>query len=531
METADRVREILSARGVSLYEVSRRSAKIFGRRSLYYVPHNLYYDIASTSAAPSIYQFLALSRISDYRFCDWLAVFGFHLDDIPRVAALLPRRRTVVLDSSVYDEQAWIPWFVEARHPDGIPSIAPLSQLLAWGPPKRAHEFLRADRKRFLYARLGQEDVLPFPHFMPGSVVRVDMHRSEGWEAAARICCSKPALLVEHDHGLSCGYIQRLSKERIVLSSPQLPHEPIELMSGRKSRILGVVDAEIRPLVSRIPASFSPASEVPLKAASMHASDPSTGLGQLLRSSRIRAGLSFREASVMSRQIAEMLGDQMYFAAVGTLSDYETLLTPPRRVQKIMSVCILYAIGFWDLLRAAGLEVDQLGAEPIPDGLVPRRPPDRVHLSNADTGAGSQALDRLQFLPMVVEQWEEIPLFLRSALGPISGLKTVSFSDVYWVGGNRDPLHPCLAHASFAIANRKVRKPQDSLPAAPWEQPVYVVMKRDGSYICGACTLRGDALSIHPYPATPFLPRQFKNEIDAEVVGQITSVIRRWGAE
>jgi len=531
METADRVREILSARGTSLYEVSRRSAEIFGPGSPYCVPHNLYYDIAVASTVPNIYRALALSRISGYRLCDWLAVFGFRLDDIPRVAAMLPRRRTVVLDSSVYDERAWIPWFTGALHPPGdIGAIAPLSQFLAWGRAKRAQEVPRADRARFLYAKLGQEDALPFPDFVPGSVVRVNMRRSEAWETAASIRCAQPVLLVEHDHRLSCGYIQRLSEERIVLSSPQLTHEPIELESGRETRILGVVDAELRPLITHIPAPYSSPPEAPLKPDPVRAPDSPARIGQLLRLSRLRSGLSFREASALSREVAKILGDRMYIVAVGTLSDYETLLTPPRHVPKIMSLCILYSIGFWDFLRAAGLEMAHLGTEPIPDELVPRPLPDEVNPSHMGLGAVEHTSGGLRFLEAIVEQWEEIPLFLRNALGTISGLKHVSLSDVYWVGGDRNPLHPCLAGASFAIINRRVRKPEDSLPAASWKQPIQVVMKRDGSYLCGACTLRGDVLAIHPYPDRPFHQEQFRNEIDAEVVGQVTSVVRRWEA-
>src|SRR5882762_9926851 len=109
MDKALQVRDILSTRGLTLYNVSRQSARIFGRSSGFYVPHNLYYDLARTFSLPTIYQMLALSHITDYRLSDWLAVFGFDLDVISRLQLLLLRQQTTVLDSTVYDPDAWIP--------------------------------------------------------------------------------------------------------------------------------------------------------------------------------------------------------------------------------------------------------------------------------------------------------------------------------------------------------------------------------------------------------------------------------------
>ena len=92
----------------------------------------------------------------------------------------------------------------------------------------------------------------------------------------------------------------------------------------------------------------------------------------LLRASRLRVRLSFREASGMSRRIASTLSDQIYFAAPSTLSDYETRSAPPRHIQKIITLCVVYCIGFREFARACGVPVDQDGHEPIADELVPR---------------------------------------------------------------------------------------------------------------------------------------------------------------
>jgi hypothetical protein len=132
---------------------------MFGRSSPYFIPHHLYSALTLPSWRPNIHQLAALSRISNYRLCDWLAIFGFHLDDIPRLQPLLARKRTVVLDSSVYDENARIPWFAERLPPERIPGIAPLGYFLRLGPPVRARTLLALRRQSFLYAKLGDDDL------------------------------------------------------------------------------------------------------------------------------------------------------------------------------------------------------------------------------------------------------------------------------------------------------------------------------------------------------------------------------------
>ena len=179
MDRAEQVRQILSTRGLTLYRVSQQSAEIFGRSSRFYVPHSLYYDVADPSLIPTIHQMLALSQITNYRLCDWLAVFGFDLDAISRLRLLVPRQRTTLLDSSVYDGQAWIPWFADRPNTGQLPRIAPLGQFLAFATPRRATELLARSKRTFLYAKVGEEDLYAFPHLAPGSVVRVDERRSK----------------------------------------------------------------------------------------------------------------------------------------------------------------------------------------------------------------------------------------------------------------------------------------------------------------------------------------------------------------
>ncbi len=524
MDRAEQVRQILTTRGLTLYRVSQQSAEIFGRSSRFYVPHNLYYDVADPSLIPTIHQMLALSHITNFRLYDWLAVFGFDLDVISRLRLLVPRQRTTLLDSSVHDTHAWIPWFADRLHAGPVPPIAPLGQFLASAAPRRAAELLALSKRRFLYCKVGEGDVHAFPHLAPGSVVRIDEQRSKELLSDGKNHAEGRIFLIEHGFEFTCSQLVVLEKDRIMLHSQQRPCAQTELRLGKEARILGVVDAEIRPMTDlRAVQMPHPSAGLP-KPRPLHAANFQTNLKDLLRSSRLRAGLSFREASGMSRWIASTLSDQLYFAAPSTLSDYETLSTPPRHIQKILTLCVLYCIDFQEFLRACGFPLDQNGHEPIPDELVPRQVPNRSPGLPIPSRQENLHEDG-SFLNSLMKRWEEVPFFLRHSLNELTGLKSFSLSDVFWVEGDEAPIHPLLLNATFVVVNRRVKNPAQSKTAC--EPPLCLILKRDGSYLCGCCALHQGNLVVRAYPCGRLATQQFRNGIDAEVIGQVTTILRK----
>jgi hypothetical protein len=526
--TAERVRQILSSRGLTLYRVSRQAADTFGRLSPSFIPDSLYYDLTASSLSPSIQQLLALSRITNYRLSDWLAVFGFDLDAIPRLQCMVPSNRTVILDSSVYDTECWIPWFAEKPASEFPEMIAPLGQFLVPGVPLRARELLPPGEARFLYAKVGQEDFLAFPDIGPGSIVRIDTGRAKEVPSLAKNHSDNRIFLIERDLGFSCTRLSSLGNNRITLRSPQLPFSPGELILDKEFRILGVLDAEIRPLAPRVPIPRPFVASTFHRPQRLSPIDSQMSLKQLIRRSRVRAGLSFREASQLTRSIAQRLADPLYFAAASTLSDYETLAAPPRRIHKIMTLCALYSIGFWDFLRASGVSLEGMGSEPMSDELVPRELPLAARKVDAATGETLGRKRSNGFGGILLKRWQEIPLFLRKSLGEITRVPNFSVSDVFWVGADPNPIHPWLENAEFVAVNRRVRNPVPWRGTTFWEQPLYLLLARDGRYLCGCCTLERGFVIVHPYPEKVFGPRAFKNGTDAEVMGQVTAILRRF---
>ena len=133
----ERVRSILASKDLTLHQASRKSEKLYGRSSPYFLPHNLYFDLRLGTSSPSIYQLSSLSRISGYRLADWLQVFGFHLEDISRLQIQLPSNRTVLLNSSLDDPDAWVPWLDTRPRTTPAPPVAPLAHLLEFTHRRR----------------------------------------------------------------------------------------------------------------------------------------------------------------------------------------------------------------------------------------------------------------------------------------------------------------------------------------------------------------------------------------------------------
>jgi hypothetical protein len=521
---AHQVRQVLSSRGLTLYRLSELSAEIFGRSSLFYIPHNLSFDARDLASIPTFHQMLAISHISDYRLSDWFRLLGFDLDLIPRLRLLVPRKRSTLLDSRVYDSQAWIPWFGDRARSVPTPPIAPLGQLLARAAPLRAADLLALGKKKFLYAKVGAEDVYAFPHLLPGSIVRVDPSRSEEVFRDAGLPGERQLFFVEHDSGYSCSQLVMLAKDRLVLHSPEFPCIQTELALGTEARILGRIDAEIRPVSGQAIGRIVTERAVVAKPRSRRPRPLKASLRDLLQSSRLRAGLSFREASSISRWIATSLADESYFAATSTLSDYETLSAPPRHIQKAITLCIVYSIDFAELLETSGLPLDREGRDPMPDQLIPREAPDQQGRPSL-IDERQAFIEPAGFLASLLERWQEVPLFLRHSLDELTGLKSTSLSDLFWVGGDEAPIHPWLRDASLVAINRRIKKPAPA--EATFYQPLYLVLARDGSYLCGCCALHDDELVVHLYPGMPLGARRFRNGIDAEVIGQVTAILRR----
>jgi hypothetical protein len=518
-ELAERVKSILASKKLTLYQASQRSAAFFGRSSPHYLPHNLYYDLRHGSFSPSLFQLFAFSRISDYRLTDWLRVFGFDIEAIPRLQIQLPSKRTALLESSLDDPNAFIPWLRNLRASTAPNAVVPLSQVLDWTKPRRLGSLAEPKGKGFLYAKIGYEDALAFPELLAGSTARVSPGMTDHLLRQISGEESSNLLLVEHGKGLSCCRIRVVGGGRIATISTQLPYAQVEFKVPEEARLAGVVDLEIRSLLR--PEQPAVAKELAKRWKPEALSPEPSQLGSLLRRARLRMGLSFRAASAISREIADSLGDERYFIASGSLSDYETLNIPPRHFHKIVTFCAAYSLRLNAIFKTLGLSLQEAGLEPMPEMLI-----GRPSLAAIEAAAEMDEIEQTGFIGELVAELGEIPFFLRGSLKSLSGLKGPTLRDFFWIGGKRNTFHPYLAGGVLAVVNRQRKKPNDCGSKPLWQQPLYVILKRDGTYLCGCCTRENSSLVIHSYPGGVHRRDQFRNR-DAEVIGKIFTIVRR----
>jgi hypothetical protein len=134
---------------------------------------------------------------------------------------------------------------------------------------------------------------------------------------------------------------------------------------------------------------------------------------------------------------------------------------------------------------------------------------------------------RTGFLEELMHQCQEIPVFLLRALDHICALASPSPRSFFWIGGIRTPLHPYLANGLLVSVDRHKKRPVDSRWRPVWEQSLYVVLKRDGTYLCGPCGIENSTLVIHPDSEHSGSREILRNRRDAEIIGQITAIARR----
>lgn len=507
---ADSVRSILSARGLSLAQLSRRSQDFENR--LAHIPHSFYGSLRNPSFTPSLHQLHSLSRLSGYRLVDWLALLGFFLDDVSRFQLQFPSRRTVELDATVYRHFVCLPHLHDLREADFAAPLTPLSQWVVLGSPCRVEPFLRNAKNPFRYLKIGSHDAFAFPELLPGSIVRV----KEDSSVLERIPIGKrpgrTLFLVRHYGGMACSRLFRTERERIVLCSRQLPYAPIELRVGTEAAVLGRVDLEFRPLLGAKPVVSARLERYRLprpldQTASLR------DVGGFIRDARISCGLSFREASCRTRAMARQLGDRRYYCSPSALSDYETRKNPPRHVHKIISICAVYFAKVGRFLEACGISLDIAGERTMP----------AAFLSELD--ANGTPPKRPRFLHDVEQRFGPVPWFLRTAGRTLFGLPGASPRDLFWVGDSPKTKQSRLAGARLLVVDRRRKRPKLSLSCPSWAQPIFVLQRRDGAYVWGFCRLERGTLVLYGPDRSTRVTR-FRNRVDAEVVGRVVGVIR-----
>ena len=135
---------------------------------------------------------------------------------------------------------------------------------------------------------------------------------------------------------------------------------------------------------------------------------------------------------------------------------------------------------------------------------------------------------RAGFVEKLLGEFQEVPLFLRDSLEYFATSAHVSLDDFFWVGGDDDPLHTYLEKGLIVMVNRRRKTPLHFASKPWWQQPLYILLVRGGTYLACCCGVENGVLVIHPCSRDFHRTAQYRLHHDAEVVGQIVAIARRF---
>jgi hypothetical protein len=334
-DLAGQIKRVLKCAGLTVTRTSSLTGMRYGKNTMYYVPPTFLYK-TRIGITPHVCQLIALSHVTGYRFADWMDLYGFNLRCISALQLEIHSERTAL-----------------------ITPIHPVS-LDPRGFVPESSTIERSDR--YLFAKVGSADNVVYPKLLSGSVVRVDRCYSP------RLCSRDPAdellWLVEHPGGLACCYVKRIDHEHVVLLPSRYPLSEWPLQLSREARILGLIDLELAPWgTQQFHSRYRPVKAQRLPTVPLSSYQPS--LSTILRRSRARSGLTLRAAHEKTLRVAKLLDNPDYRIPLGLLSDYEVIDRLPRHIAKIISLCIIYGIDFWQFMQAGGVKINDSDKAPV----------------------------------------------------------------------------------------------------------------------------------------------------------------------
>jgi transcriptional regulator with XRE-family HTH domain len=245
---------------------------------------------------------------------------------------------------------------------------------------------------------------------------------------------------------------------------------------------------------------------------------------QRLKNIRARLGITTREVSEMSEQIATRERNPEYHISNAWLTQIENSDSVPS-IFKLYSLSAVYRVKFTELLELFGVKLENLQEHQLLSPLAD------THLTNLQVEDADQTvsfpvrfdrgfdIDNTNLLSRMVEVWGEIPIALIRHLD-------IRRSQYGFIGLKDFTLYPLIRPGSFVQVDQSVRKIQPRLWRTEYDRPIYFVELRDG-YACSWCDLQEKRLLLIPHPLSPCRVRSLEYGVDAEIVGQVTAVAMR----
>jgi transcriptional regulator with XRE-family HTH domain len=240
---------------------------------------------------------------------------------------------------------------------------------------------------------------------------------------------------------------------------------------------------------------------------------------QRLKELRSRLGVSTRDVSERSQQIAEAEGNSEFHISNAWLTQVENSDSIPS-IHKLYSLSAIYRITITELFLLFGIDLTRLSQHQLRSQMA------STHLTTLDAAdPDGKVLFPVRFDPSfdvrhtsllsrMVEVWGQVPV------GFIQSLD-VRHNMYGYIGLEDYMLYPILRPGSFVQIDPSARKILRRGWMSEYERPIYFVELRDG-YCCSWCELNRDELLLLPHPLSRCKIRRLAHGIDGEIIGRVT---------
>jgi hypothetical protein len=448
---------------------------------------------------PLVHHVLALHELTQVGVYECLRIFGYDLEDLPLLQAVLHRDRTVILPATTSDHGQRTTWPAALDEHADLARGEFLPEIVSRFESRVPADVADPSASRFLYLRVGRFDTGLIPILVPGTIVQVDTFDRGPTRFTSRGLRGdrRPLYAVAHLRGLTCAYVDWLDDRTIALVSIHHHEPPLIYRLDDEAVVLGRVCADLRPMEVR-------AEDVSKRGHDHCASrllrpDPERQtFGAFLRASREAIGMTHRDAHAVSLRIADAYRDPRFAVGVGTLSDWESQSALPLHVPHVISLAVCYGVSFTDLLRASRL----LGRDSVQ--------PERHHAAPYDNAALETPV---------------APALLH-AVRIAADLPDLSWDDVFRCGDEATVFDRALLGARYLIVNRRSRSLARKGTIPTIDRPLYVVSDECGRQFCSGCFVDRDRFYIQPDPHLPLSMRAVPRRC-VTIRGRIVAALRR----
>jgi transcriptional regulator with XRE-family HTH domain len=242
--------------------------------------------------------------------------------------------------------------------------------------------------------------------------------------------------------------------------------------------------------------------------------------GKRLRVLREQLGLTVRDVSAYSAQIAGKSGNRAYLLPLSRLFEIENKNVVPS-AYRFYTLAVIYRRDIRVLMNWYGIDINQA---PI-DSAAVEIP--NSHISDVAEFAGAAAMPitlvpsfdpvRTMNLGTMVQEWGLVPFSY------LSQFKTPKYSYGY-IGNSDFTMYPILPPGCFVqIDESKDKIVRDGAWRSEYDRPIYFLETREGCRCCW-CSLQNGYLTLQPHPLSREPVRSFRYPQDVEIIGQVVGV-------